>query len=417
MTKKIKWGIIQPLTGGMYIGARNAIGCPADFILSYPGLDEIKLDKDGNMTSVGNEYHLLKWCELHNELPPYKVFNKQPFDGNFSTDTELLDTKWYTGDIDYSNTDIVLSVPVCSGLSSATIANEQSKMKKNCNMLWNEMYALEVIKPKVYIFENAPALYSSKSGEGMRNMIEDVAERNGYSVMYYKTDTQYHDNCQHRQRTFVIIMKDGVSSIGLENKPTNVIEYLSRIPKDSSQQITIDMTAENKAMWNFIKWHYGESYRELIKPLFIDNFISDNLWDEFYKWLESYDYSEQFKDKIHKLFEHIRFKISIGKNFYCINPKLTYPDTKIQACNFQTIPTLIHYKEDRLYTIREYLHMMGMPHDFVLYGDININYPKIGQNVPVRTAQFIVSEVLKLIENWDTIKKQKEPIYIDNTKQ
>ena len=59
---------------------------------------------------------------------------------------------------------------------------------------------------------------------------------------------------------------------------------------------------------------------------------------------------------------------------------------------------------------------MGMPHDFVLYGDININYPKIGQNVPVRTAQFIVSEVLKLIENWDTIKKQKEPIFIDNTK-
>ena len=31
---KIKWGIIQPLTGGMYIGARNAIGHAADFILS-----------------------------------------------------------------------------------------------------------------------------------------------------------------------------------------------------------------------------------------------------------------------------------------------------------------------------------------------------------------------------------------------
>ena len=72
---------------------------------------------------------------------------------------------------------IVLSVPVCSGLSSATIADDSSKMKKNCNMLWNEMYALEVIKPKAYIFENAPALYNSKSGEGVRNMIEDIAER------------------------------------------------------------------------------------------------------------------------------------------------------------------------------------------------------------------------------------------------
>ena len=25
IANKIKWGIIQPLTGGMYIGARNAI--------------------------------------------------------------------------------------------------------------------------------------------------------------------------------------------------------------------------------------------------------------------------------------------------------------------------------------------------------------------------------------------------------
>ena len=116
------------------------------------------------------------------------------------------------------------------------------------------------------------------------------------------------------------------------------------------------------------------------------------------------------------MFEHIRYKISLGKNFYCINPKLTYPDTKIQACNFQTIPTLIHYKEDRLYTIREYLHMMGMPHDFILYGDINDNYAKIGQNVPTRTAQFIVSEVLKLLNNWEFLEKQKEHIFIDNTK-
>ena len=60
--------------------------------------------------------------------------------------------------------------------------------------------------------------------------------------------------------------------------------------------------------------------------------------------------------------------------------------------------------------------MMGMPHDFILYGDINDNYAKIGQNVPARTAQFIVSEVLKLLNNWESIKKQKEPIFIDNTK-
>ena len=34
----IKWAAIQPLTGGMYLGAEEAIGHPAEFILSYPHL-------------------------------------------------------------------------------------------------------------------------------------------------------------------------------------------------------------------------------------------------------------------------------------------------------------------------------------------------------------------------------------------
>ena len=36
MTKNIKWCAIQPLTGGMYLGAEKVIGHPAEFILSYP---------------------------------------------------------------------------------------------------------------------------------------------------------------------------------------------------------------------------------------------------------------------------------------------------------------------------------------------------------------------------------------------
>jgi hypothetical protein len=51
-------------------------------------------------------------------------------------------------------------------------------------------------------------------------------------------------------------------------------------------------------------------------------------------------------------------------------------------------------------------------------GDINANYAQIGQNVPVRTAQWIVSEAVRLVENWDTIDRNGNNIkYIDNTKQ
>ena len=43
----INWIAFQPLTGGMYIGAENAIGHPAKFILTYKGLNDIVTKKDG----------------------------------------------------------------------------------------------------------------------------------------------------------------------------------------------------------------------------------------------------------------------------------------------------------------------------------------------------------------------------------
>ena len=57
----MKWAAIQPLTGGMYIGAEEAIGHPAKYILSYPGVGDAQFDEDGNVKSAGNEYNLMKY--------------------------------------------------------------------------------------------------------------------------------------------------------------------------------------------------------------------------------------------------------------------------------------------------------------------------------------------------------------------
>ena len=34
-----------------------------------------------------------------------------------------------------------------------------------------------------------------------------MAKRAGYSILYYKTDTLQHQNCQKRERTFVVFIK------------------------------------------------------------------------------------------------------------------------------------------------------------------------------------------------------------------
>ena len=61
---------------------------------------------------------------------------------------------------------------------------------------------------------------------------------------------------------------------------------------------------------------------------------------------------------------------------------------------------------------------MGMPHDFELHGDIACNYKKIGQNVPVKTAEWIVKECLRVLTLLNEPRDNSSNVsYIDNVKK
>ena len=76
MSEKIKWACIQPLTGGMYLGAELAIGHPAEFILSYEGLDTTTTDNEGNIKTAGNEYNIVEYLKSKNRMPKYYKFRR-----------------------------------------------------------------------------------------------------------------------------------------------------------------------------------------------------------------------------------------------------------------------------------------------------------------------------------------------------
>ena len=208
-TKSIKWCALQPLTGGAYCGAEEAIGHPAEFIISYPGFDAPKYDKTGKLIDAGNEYNLIKYLEKHNRMIPYYQFDRTPFQDDLDLNVKLLRNGNESVHPDYSNMDLVIAVPVCAGLSAATRASEETLDSRNSNMVFLANYALGVIKPKVYIFENAPRLTNmSPLSKSVRAKLESIAKQFSYKVAYYRTDTQLHDNCQRRPRTFVLFFND-----------------------------------------------------------------------------------------------------------------------------------------------------------------------------------------------------------------
>lgn len=415
--KKIKWAAIQPLTGGFYLGAEEAFGYPAEWILTYKGLDEIKKNKDGEITGVANEAYLLNYLKKVNREVPYYKMNRAMFDADISNmDPEItLDGEPAKPDYDV---DVVVAVPVCSGLSMVTSAKDDTRNERNCNMLYLAKLALTTIRPKVYIFENAPTLMGFR-GDELRSQFEQIANENDYVVVYYKTDTWKHYNCQKRPRTFVMFVKkiDGeskVPTLDFTDHKMTIEEFFANIPEGLSNQEECEASPHNYMVIDFFKYKYGKDWIDNVNGCLMKNIVQRGLIDELLNFMDSYDKMPiETKEKVRHYIEHIRKKTSMGLNWYgsdCCYYKEHFP-----AIQFRSITTTIHPSGERMCNVREYLELMGMPHDFDWFGDKG-NWPKIGQNVPVKTAKFITEQAIKIVNNWNNESRQDgSAIFFDNT--
>lgn len=424
MSKKIKWCAIQPLTGGMYLGAEKATGCKAEFILTYPGFGDPIIDKKtGEVVGGGNEYHLMTYLDKVGRRPEYKVLNRKAFQNDDDMNPEIINhEKWTINpekDLDYSNMDLCVAVPVCSGLSTATIGTQEAKEARNCNMIWISKYALRVIKPNVYIFENAPTFMGAR-GEYIRLQLEALANETGYTINYYRTDTQYHDNCQKRKRTFIIFYKkEFAPKMDFERIETDYDEYFSRIPKDATQQEPLDFNVVNCVNLfciEFLKERFGSEWRNSIVNIF-DYIIKNRLFNDVMDYINTKsNATDKQKETMNHFFTHVQEKLSMNRGFYHALPYIPR-DGKLPAVMFKMMQSVLHPHEDRLLSPRECLHLMGHPFDYELQGKILREYPKIGQNVPVRTAYWIVSEALRAYERNNDLEEIKKVRFFDNIKQ
>lgn len=406
----IKWGCVQPLIGGMYFGAEKAIGHPAEWIISFPGFCSHK-EKDGEVTSCKNEYHLLRYLKEHEKLPPYYVFNRHPFT-DYKTEKDPFNPTFLKNDfndsVEFKNdgVDVVVAVPVCSGLSNATYtATEETKMLRNCNMKYITEYVLKVIKPKAYIFENAPSLFSS-SGDEIRTYLNKVAEENKYSVTYYKTDTLLHHNAQRRQRTFVIMWKwkgdemQPPPKMNFCDDRISVKDFLDEMP-DYDEKRVPEMQYFNKVQIDYMMDTHKNWRELLLNESCMHYIIFNNEKERFIEYCKSYDFeNEKERALVIKNVEHAEKKKNDGSWIFDTTPSVTGSEF-IKTVMHKNIYSKIHPFKDRLFTVGELLYLMGMPTDFKVYGGYEEVRSQIGQNVPANTAAFLISEMVRVIDDWD----------------
>lgn len=366
----IKWLAIQPLIGGMAIGAQQALDSLPIEIISY--------------SELPHEKHLLEYYKQKGHTVPYTIIKSND---DYKPIEEI---------------DVVVSVPICSGLSMLNNATNGKKARgadaeQNDNMYNIADLALRIIKPKAFILENAPTL-STSTGQPVLKKLQNIGIINNYSMTVIKTSTLLHGIPQDRKRTFVIFWKSKFCPIlSTYNKPQKtILEYLSEIPSTATLMNSFFRVddIEQDASYMFMKYKVGEIFREEMirtnSKTAAQYICNNNLLDEAISFLQKND---KIKDK--NIFEKFKYKMSLGKGFW---------DNTIHYCGPNYVPAiigknmwrLVHPIENRFYSVRELMWFMGLPHDFNLVNDKQSIH--LTQNVPVPTAADWILEIRKFVE-------------------
>ena len=382
---KTKWVVIQPLIGGFPQGAEQAIGNKPEFILSSEG--------------IPNDQHLVSyWNDV-----PYLTLNAQ---GDFSTPQmkEQFDTL---------NCGIrcAIGVPVCAGLSMLN-ASKGSKAKggdadQNENMYALARLAMDKINPEVYVFENAPGLYT-KLGEKVKTKLRLIAEEFDYTTTMFKTDTFLHGIPQHRDRTFMYFWRQDSKDVKtpllnwFKAETPKIADYLKEIPEHATYQTDTNKFCNMEVLTPFIDYarkYIGADWRNIITDngkkkvnTIAKYLIHTKTVNKFCDWVEGEDaYTDKIKAMMTKRILHSEKKINAGENYWEFSPVVLTTDS-VNAITGKAASHFLHPTEDRGYTLRELMWLMGLPHDFTLVPNKNgsIEENHVAQNVPVTTARDIM---------------------------
>ena len=406
----MKWMSIVPLVGGMSIGAKNVLGNPPEAILSYPAFQ-------------GNDQYLLNYWDYKNYHLLDPVENKIP------------------ESINVNEVGVVNAVCPCAGLSTLNSSSSMgSDAPQNEWMYKTADLVLEQIRPEVFLGENAPGLFTNL-GEGVVNKLRDIGKKHGYTFSLYKTDNSFHGIPQKRIRTFYFFWKGDKTPIlpWINKERSNIEDYLKEIPADATYQDKVEKAEalQSNFLWRFLTENISSDTKKLREIIFNSapnrNVISvykflfnkENPMELIYKNKEMIDKwcnsllesgtDEERKDAqyiINKT-SHIVKKIEAGGNFWDSSIRFIKGNV-VNAVTSKNKFMDIHPTEDRFLTFREQMHLMKLPHDFVLNGtkEIDIkNKNVISQNVIVDSS-IDVHKWAKLF-----IEKKLELVHTDFIKQ
>ena len=312
-------------------------------------------------------------------------------------------------------------------------AGRGTEAAKNQWMIRTTGLVLGQLRPRVLLGENAKELFTA-SGSGVLERLAAIGEEHGYSLSLIKTCTSLHGLPQRRERSLYVFWRTGRPPVlpWLRVERPGLALHLSAIPVSAPQQDLFLYTGRASERYRPYQYllqranlSHDQFYRKMATEFPGSNMTvvkyleREGLLEDCISWLEKNHSLERFGPNTQTHVQSLKYKL---KKLSMKNPKTGKPlgywddSVKFMGDCFSAVIKKnlfsVHPTEDRFLSIRELLHLMGLPHDFLLDDVKNVNH--ICQTVPVHTARAWVEQVAAFCRDPQALDRASSALLLQN---
>lgn len=297
--------------------------------------------------------------------------------------------------------DLIIGGPPCQSYSTIGRRVYDDKAK-----LYNEYYRmLSIIRPRMFLFENVKGMLSMKDEKGnlvidnIKNMFENINEELGYNIAYDTIDAVNYGIPQHRERVFIIGIRNDLdiewdfNRLEVEPEQLTLEEAISDLPHIASgedvheygeEQPQNDYQRLMRGTNTEISAHFLAVYGDKIQTI-MNNVIQG----------EGKDYINSLVDQ-GILEEHYRltsgYKNTYGR-LYANQPCTTITNNMSTPSGLRCI----HYEQNRALTPREGARIQSFPDWFQFTGNKREIKTQIGNAVPPLLAMKFAEQLEEIL--------------------
>lgn len=271
---------------------------------------------------------------------------------------DTIDYTKYDGKIDL----LTGGIP-CQSFSQAGL--RKGLKDSRGNLIFKFIDILNCVKPKLFMIENVKGLLTHDKGETFKKILNALNENGEYNITYKCLDSSMYGVPQKRERVFIV----GV---------LKTINKTFQFPTEQKDKKVL------KDVLLDVPLSAGLKYSEEKKTLF--------------KMIPQGGCWVNLPPELQKSYLGNSYNSGGGKRGILYRLSMEKPSLTLLCSPSQKQTERCHPLEERPLTVREYARIQTFDDDYEFMGSVTSQYKQIGNAVPVKLAEYMGKEMIKLLD-------------------